>query len=344
MELKLLNERLNKKYCDFLNSCEDAFFYHTLEYKAFLQNLLSCEEEYYVAIEGGKIIGVLPLLKKNGEYGVVYNSLPYFGSYGGIISNNKLAFSNLLNKYNDLVLNSKVSSSVMIPPPFYDKSFKDEIKFNLIDERIGLRTDINAQADFKENKIKDFHPDTRWSIRRARKNSIKVFVDNTKIDFLKDLYIENMNNMNAKSREKKFFSLIDKYFIPGKHYDIYVAKMDEKIISACLLFYFGKHVEYTIPVILKEYRTHQPLSLIIYTAMCDFSNKGYKYWNWGGTWLSQDGVYKFKKKWDSIEIKYFYYIYINNKNIFHSSQKELEGEYKGFYVIPYGELLHSNLS
>jgi len=338
MELKLLNKQLNEKYCEFLNSCDSALFYHTLEYKNFLQSLLFCEEEYYVAIKDKAIVGVLPLLKKHGKYGVVYNSLPYFGSYGGIVSTNEVAFNILLDKYNKIILADEVASSTMIHPTFNDSHLKNKVKHTLTDERIGLVTSIGKQDNFKENKIKDFHPDTRYSIRRAIKNSIKVLIDNTKIDFLQDLHVGNMKIMNAKSRGEEFFSLIDKYFTPGKHYDIYVAKKDEKIISACLLFYFGKYVEYTIPVIVKEYRTYQPLSLIIYTAMCDFSNKGYEFWNWGGTWMSQGGVYKFKKKWGSMESKYYYYIYINNNNIFHSSQKELENEYKGFYVAPYDKL------
>ena len=32
-------------------------------------------------------------------------------------------------------------------------------------------------------------------------------------------------------------------------------------------------------------------------------NKGFHYWNWGGTWQSQEGVYSFKNRWNVNGIK-----------------------------------------
>ena len=50
-----------------------------------------------------------------------------------------------------------------------------------------------------------------------------------------------------------------------------------------------------MPVVNSEARSLQPTSAIIYFAMNDTRERGFKLWNWGGTWASQDGVYKFKK-------------------------------------------------
>ncbi|MFM6007618.1 MAG: GNAT family N-acetyltransferase, partial [Sphaerospermopsis kisseleviana] len=82
---------------------------------------------------------------------------------------------------------------------------------------------------------------------------------------------------------------MNKYYQSGKDYRIYTAHLNGDTISALLLFYAGEAVEYYTPVIVEKYRDKQALSLIIYTAMIDASINGYKHWNWGGTWTTQQG-------------------------------------------------------
>ena len=57
------------------------------------------------------------------------------------------------------------------------------------------------------------------------------------------------------------------------------------------------------------YRSEQPLSVLIFRAMQDaIKEKGSKHWNWGGTWKSQHGVYRFKSRWGAHDNKYRYHI------------------------------------
>lgn len=132
--------------------------------------------------------------------------------------------------------------------------------------------------------------------------------------------------------------MINKHFEQGKDYNIYIAKLDEKKIGALLLFYYNETVEYFTPAAVSKYRNIQALPLIIYQAMCKANAKGYKWWNWGGTWLTQDGVYKFKNKFGAIDKEYNYFIKINNEDIYSSTKKELLEEYDNFYVIPFDKL------
>jgi len=72
--------------------------------------------------------------------------------------------------------------------------------------------------------------------------------------------------------------------------------------------------------------------------MCEANANGYKWWNWGGTWLTQDGVYRFKNKFGAVDKEYKYFIKINNRDIYNSSKEELLKEYDNFYVIPFDKL------
>jgi len=93
-----------------------------------------------------------------------------------------------------------------------------------------------------------------------------------------------------------------------------------------------------MPVIKAEHRSSQPLSLIIYEAMLEAAEQGYKYWNWGGTWKSQDGVYRFKKRWNTQDKPYYYFTKVMNSELIALPRETIEEEYAGFYVLPFNSL------
>lgn len=132
--------------------------------------------------------------------------------------------------------------------------------------------------------------------------------------------------------------MIDKHFVGGQDYNIYIAKLNGEKIGALLLFYYNETVEYFTPAAVSEYRNVQALPLIVYQAMCEANQKGFKWWNWGGTWLTQDGVYKFKNKFGAVDKEYKYFIKVNNQDIYNSTKEELLSEYENFYTIPFDRL------
>ncbi|MEM5777471.1 MAG: peptidoglycan bridge formation glycyltransferase FemA/FemB family protein [Candidatus Aenigmatarchaeota archaeon] len=338
MKIILLEKNLEDKYENFLLKHSESLVYYSIKFKEFLKEVLDCEEEYLLAIENNEIRGVLPLMKRRGKYGYVYNSLPFYGSNGGIIADNKEAFSYLINQYNNLIENSNIGSAVIISNPLYNREYYSSIRYDIIDERIGQFTELSFNNDAETELMSKIDSSARRNVKKAFKIGIKVEIDNTQFEFLKKTHYDNMKAINGKAKPQKFFNLVTKYFEEGKDYNLYVALLDGKPIAGLLLFYYNKIVEYYIPAIVQEFRSYQPLALIIYQAMVDAFKKGYDLWNWGGTWLTQEGVYRFKKKWGAKEIEYFYYIKINNKDIYTSTKEEIQKEYDNFFVIPFDKL------
>jgi len=72
--------------------------------------------------------------------------------------------------------------------------------------------------------------------------------------------------------------------------------------------------------------------------MKDAIEKNYRYWNWGGTWKSQKGVYDFKKKWGASDKKYYYYSKIINPKILNQQAVSLLNRYPNFYTLPFEKL------
>lgn len=331
MHIEILNEKTYGQYENFVKNNESSLFYHSIKYHQFLKSLLGCDNEYLLALEGEQIQGILPLMKMKGKFGVVYNSLPYYGSNGGIIGSNSQAIQQLSLSYRERTSSASVAAATIVANPLvnYDYSL---LGHNAKDERIGQFTKIPVDDDEMFTLIE---PSTRRNINKARKSGIYVEMDFDQIDFLETTHKENMAAIGGKAKNHQFFNLIDRCFKREEDYSLYVAKKDGVPIAALLLFFYQSTVEYFTPVIKEEFRNEQPLALILFEAMKDAAKKGFKRWNWGGTWLTQDGVYRFKKKWGAQDIYYQYYVTICNDAILDSSRQELEAEYPNFYVLPY---------
>jgi lipid II:glycine glycyltransferase (peptidoglycan interpeptide bridge formation enzyme) len=126
--------------------------------------------------------------------------------------------------------------------------------------------------------------------------------------------------------------------MPGKDFDLYVAKKDGRVIAGLLIFYFNQMVEYYTPAIDSDCASIQPLSLLLITAMAEASRRKFVWWNWGGTWTSQTGVYRFKKKWGALERNYYYYTQLNTDAILSWSSTKILGTFPNFFVVPFSAL------
>ena len=194
-----------------------------------------------------------------------------------------------------------------------------------------------------DDLMKIIHSKTRNLIRKAQKMDMKYYHSNSfeDLEFLAEVHKQNMEAVGAPPKELDFFIKISEIFEYDKDYRIYIAELDGVKIGALLIVYFNKTIEYFTPAIKVEYRNYQPLNLLIYNAMKDMSEKGYKNWNWGGTTIpGMEGVYHFKKRWGSDECNYYYYntFYKNLDIIRGLSKKDLLNEYPFFYVIPFSKL------
>lgn len=337
METKELTESTEDSYEEFLHTCDESLFYYSVKYKELLIELLSCKASYWLALEGGNVVGVLPLMYQDGRYGRIWNSLPYYGSNGGIIAKTNKAYEGLCKKYNSIISNEDVAASTIIANPLLLQD-KSQILFDVVDHRISQITPLSSDGDIPEKLLSFIAGTARRNIKKALSNNISVRIDNNMIDFLEVCHKENMEEIGGRAKKSRFFALLKKHFVPGKDYNIYIAERDGKTISALLLFYYNKTVEYYMPVTIKDYRNLQPMALILYQAIVDASRLGYSKWNWGGTWLSQEGVYNFKKKWGAIDRPYRYYTKINNRRLFNLDKAEILQAYNDFFIIPFGLL------
>lgn len=337
MTVEILLEKDYTLYDEFINNYENSMMYHTLKYKKLLEEYLKCISCYYIVKSNNKIDAVMPMFIKSGTMGNVYNSLPFYGSNGAILAKTKKSFQILIKKYNEIALYPETLSITLITNPLDLKYDYQEMLINETDERYSQWTNLDYAENYEEMIMQSFHTKTRNMVRKSLKYNFKFVIDKD-FDTLYDVHVKNMNEIGGLAKEKEYFNHIKKVYKFNKDYIICSAVYEDSKVASLLLFLHKDTVEYYTPVIKKEYRNTQALTYLIYKSMIYYSKKGYKKWNWGGTWKSQDGVYRFKSRLGGIDKNYKYYTYVNNKEIYTTSKEYLLKEYKNFYVLPFNRL------
>ncbi|MCM2284769.1 MAG: GNAT family N-acetyltransferase [Desulfobacula sp.] len=337
-------------YDEFVSKTDTSLFYASRAYKDFLESLLGCRSLYSLAIDNRQtIVGALPMmLSRPGPYGTVANSLPYYGSNGGVILGtciNEIERAAIRTALLDVCMTQltqeKCASVTLITNPLYDDSnwYNGYFGGCLQDERIGQITLLPDSGDKGEQLLGRFEDPRPRNIRKAIKSGItwRISMSDADILFLRNTHQDNISAIGGIPKTEFFFSSLKKYFNTDQ-FRVFVAEHKGRPVAALLLLYFNRTVEYFTPVVVEEYRSFQPLSLLIFEAMKDAMQNGYRFWNWGGTWLAQKGLYKFKKKWGSTDLTYRYFTKVFHNGLLGASQKELLEQYSNFFVVPFKDL------
>jgi len=210
---------------------------------------------------------------------------------------------------------------------------------SLGDDRIGQVSPIGHAADHEAGLMESFHYKTRNMVRKGQRSGFDVAIDNGAFELLEQMHSENLAALGGIAKPARFFELVDKHFAADADFRIYTAHKNGAPAAALLLFYFGATVEYFVPATRVEFRDLQPLSLLIFEAMSDASMRGFHWWNWGGTWKTQDGVYRFKKRWGTHDLLYRYHTRINRTDLLEWPRGKILAAYPYFYVAPFAALI-----
>jgi len=324
---------------DFLQINHQALFYHSGHYLKLLSKILSADCFYITVKRNGVLNSIMPVMVKRSKLGVIYNSLPYFGSNGSVVqSDRSLEEQRLILKtfFCKAKADQALTATVILNPfDVEDENLWQKLGVGTMDFRIGQITYLPQN---KEDLMSCFQNPRPRNIRKAIKSDVNVsIVHEEGLEFLYKTHRENISSIGGTPKTWSFFSAIPD-FIPYNKWKIYLAELDGIKISALLLFYQSRTVEYFTPATNKMHKSLQPSSLLIYRAMNDAIDAGFSNWNWGGTWQTQAGVYDFKKKWGAKDQIYNYKTFVFDDRVFGMAKEALLQNFPGFYVVDFAKL------
>ena len=126
------------------------------------------------ARDSNEIKGILPFFAKNTIHGMVVNSLPFFGSYGGVIANSVDIHKKILEKLNQFNKENDVLSSVIINNPFMSNNYVYE-KFFKYNSKEDRQIQCISLSNFsKEGLWYSFEQRVRRAVRKAEKNLLSI--------------------------------------------------------------------------------------------------------------------------------------------------------------------------
>lgn len=340
MILILPREKIDERdYIRFISNCKNTHIYSDLNYLDAISEYTKAELYFVVDIVDHEIVSALPFCIYFGSYGPVINSLPFYGSNGGIISRNKISnFNLIIDKVLEFAKENRCVSVTIIESPLNPVGDYEFAKFNYQDSRISLLNYF--EQNIKPSDLMESFEDPRpRNIRRAKKAGVEVKESYSveSIEFLAKTHYQNISRIGGLPKNYDFFQSITRK-LPTNQWVILEASINGTRIASLLLLYSKDVIEYFTPVNLPGYRHLQAQSLLIFTGMCFAIAKSIYIWNWGGTWHTQKGVYDFKKKWGPTELKYNYYCAILEESILYKEKTSLLQQYPYFYVLPFSEL------
>ena len=312
----------------FRNTKINSFFF-SLKLIEFISKIVKLSPNFFCLYKKKKIKAIIPFFeRKDPKHGKILNSLPFFGSMGGIYSNNEEDKKVCLNLFDKYCSSKEIVSSVIIQNPFSKTNFSLENFFlsNLKDDRILQYIELENKLKISNTRIRNIKKATKLGFKVFKSNNVKV------VDKLELLHKIHMKSISGNPKPKIFFTKQKK--LDKKIWKIYYSKnKSNDIIAMLLVFFENKSMEYYIPVSDKKYKDTQVLSLLTYNSIMDAVKANYKFYSFGFTWLNQKGVYEYKKKW-GCEDKKIEYLIKYKKDKLHNLKEMIEFN-KFFYIAPY---------
>ncbi len=199
LRIEKLRPGLEGEYDSFLLGRPETLIYHCSKYRGFLKDLLGCADDYLLAFEGETIRGALPLMYAGREGARVYNSLPFYGSNGGIVGDDARARRALASAYAERALDAATVSATVIDNPFAEAAGGDALPQNLADYRIAQFTRIAFPSAHREQIAAVIDASARRNVAKAAREGVTVEVDHTQMDRLREMHRENITAIGGTS-------------------------------------------------------------------------------------------------------------------------------------------------
>lgn len=325
-------------------------FWNSDWYRIALGNALETAlEDYLVVSRAGEPQALVPAFRTEGGYGTVVNSLPFFGSHGGIHINPRAALEErlyLVKALEDYWRDTGVARVVLIEPLFKPDLIAVLPGSRVVATRVSNLTPIHGASNHEEGSsvVRAMHPKQRNAYRKGVRfmNELQISRE-CDVSSIETIWAEHRTTSLAQFRRHKPLSFFEPFMQRADDPDnpirvFTVRTQDGKFVAGLILFQFGASVEYFTPVVVENWRSNQVLSALIVRAMSDLADlNDARYWNWGGTWGTQDSLARFKARWGGSSTKYRYWALDTGdcRDLDAIPRDAIEGLYPYFFVRPF---------
>lgn len=297
MEISELKKDYEEAWDEYVFNHNGSTFYHQVKWKNIVMKSYGHKPYYLIAIEDGKIRGLLPIfLIKNLLSGTKLVSSPY-SPYGGAIGDNSL-IENLLIEH-AVNITKKLNADYLELRFNIHKAKKFLTNNNYVTLILKLDKESNVVWDRFSNKIRN-------AVRKSIRNKLEISSGNLK-DFY-SIYASNMRDLGAPVHDKNFFYFMHSEF--GKKAEIFLVKHNDKPIAGAIILFFKDTVISGWAASDKKYSDLNPNNYLYWNVIKASCERGYTFFDFGRS-VRDSGTYRFKKAWGAEESQLEYVYYLN---------------------------------
>lgn len=330
-------------YGELLLSAPQAMMTHCPQWLEMLEEVTGGQALVLAVRREDQLLGALPcVLSPDLGQGRVLNSLPFFGSHGGPVrlagADEPQVIAALAEGFADLAQDSGCRAATMILSPFetHSKLIRASVRPDLEDARTGQIAPLPEDPE----QILDglIHAKRRNNIRNALRKGVAVRQrhDVEALDWLRQRHEEGIRAKGGLPKPPLFFAWAARSVREGNLCSLLCAEQDGRIVAGALLARFNHVSEYLVPASDESALDANGLALVVYEGMRAAARRGDRFWNFGGTWATQHGVYGFKEQFGAQDFPYDYLIRVYDQTLASMTPAQLGAAFPHFYSIPYG--------
>lgn len=338
-------------YAELLARDPGAMLYHSPFWLGLLEETLGAPVRLLGLLEQGRLGAAIPYAVAEGPLGPVLNSLPFFGTIGGIISaeggpGRLEQFRTLARALFGVAEDMGAFSTCLITRPGdpMETSYRRAFRPDFEDFRTAYFLDLpepSKEEPVDQQMLRTMAPHKRRALRKARGRSFRVRAASRPEELAAfcEMHRRDLTRRGGLAKPASFLEAVSRR-LDSKGVELWVAQDGPAVAAGILFFLHEGTAEYYMTGLSPEYRDQHPQTAIIYEAARSFSERGMRVLNFGGTWPTQNGLARFKSEWGAAPKPYRYLIRVFRDRLSLRSLTPgwLTERYPFFYVLPFSEL------
>lgn len=303
IKIKKLDEKSYSRWDNFVESCEEATFFHKAGWKQVVERAFGHKMHYLYAEKAGRIEGVLPLGHiKSWLFGNALISAP-FCVYGGVAAISEGARKALEEAARDLARTLGVG---YLEWRNRRRGYSDRPRKELY---VTFRKALDPDPD---NNLQALPRKQRAMVRKGIKAGLISRID-ADIERFYSMYAESVRNLGTPVFSKHYFSILKETF--GDQCEVLTIEHGGRPISSVMSFYFRDEVLPYYGGGTEQARELKGNDFMYWEVMRRASERGVRVFDYGRS-KRETGSYRFKKHWGfEPEPLYYEYDLIKAKNV-----------------------------
>lgn len=311
----------NKENWDcFLEEIGNYDFYHTFDYHHISKS--TSDKAILIKYKKNDVLIGLPLLIREIEGSNYFDAISVYGYSGPISTDLSATFdsSHYKNCLTEYFLQNNIISVFVRLNPFIP--FQNTILNNLGTlENLGKVVNIDLTIGLAEQRVK-FHRSAKNQINKAKKLcSVKRAVTPEEINTFKDIYVNCMKGLNAKSHyffEEDYYQKLNTTKDFETETLLVIENETGTAVAGSMFIKTKSIVQYHLSGANHEFLKLNPIKFLIDHARVKATEEGYTYFNLGGGLGGDpnDSLFKFKSSFSDDFHDFFVWKLVVNESIY----------------------------